>query len=136
MTDAYSGISKEDEDEVSDKGTGIGEQMLKKVRTCGNLVVVCVKEDDLVAEKGSGSVYPNTPVQVVQNVQKCRSTLQDALCIFATCAANGTGDPGVAVLRSTLSVNDPDADAGTALPSLGRPAPGIFASGNASGSGP
>ena len=79
MTDAHSGIAKEDEDEVSNKGTGIGEQMLKKVRTCGNLVVVCVKEDDLVAEKGSGSVYPNTPVQVVQNVQKCISTLQDAL---------------------------------------------------------
>ncbi len=60
-----------DEDEVINKGAGIREQILKKVRTCGNLMVVCVKEDDLMAE-GRGSVYPNMPVQVVQNVQKCR----------------------------------------------------------------
>lgn len=69
VTDVYSGIAKEDEGENSNKGTGIGEQILKKVRTCGNLVIVCVNKDDLVAKTGSGSVYLNMLVQAVQKVQ-------------------------------------------------------------------
>ena len=144
------GDDKEVDTVKTGNGLGIGEEILSKLRISEKPVIVCVNKVDLASEKrgedkncdndqenttnNNNNNNNNTPSRAVQTIQKWRSVLPNALAILPTCAAHGPTDPGVVALRSILLANDPSVDVGSAIRTLGRPVPGMFASRSSSSS--
>jgi GTPase Era involved in 16S rRNA processing len=126
-------INDRDDEEGEEGMTGIGTDMLNRLRTSGRPVIVCVNKVGLVtaataASSSSGNDINNTPTRAAYTIQKWRSMLPNAFAILPTCAGDGPNDVGVVALRSILLANEVDIniDVGASIRALGRPVPGMF----------